>query len=90
MVKDQLITDNYAAYCGDCMEVVPTLPENSIDLVIYSPPFAGLYIYSSSERDFSNCEDRGQFMDQYEFLISELSRVTKPGRINAVDRKSVV
>jgi len=84
MVKDQLITDNYAIYCGDCMDVVPTLPESSIDLVIYSPPFAGLYNYSSDHRDFSNCESRDQFIQQYEFLISELARATRPGRINAV------
>ena len=85
MVKDQLITDNYAIYCGDCMDVVPTLPENSVDLVIYSPPFCGLYNYSSDHRDFSNCESRDQFVQQYEFLISELARATRRGRINAVD-----
>jgi len=89
MVKDQVITDNYAIYCGDCMEVVPTLPENSIDLVLYSPPFAGLYNYSSDHRDFSNCESRDQFLEQYEFLISELARATKPGRINAVHVEDV-
>jgi len=66
------------------MYVLPTLGENSIDLSIYSPPFAGLYNYSSSENDFSNCESREQFLEQYEFLISEISRVTKPGRITAV------
>lgn len=84
MIKDQLVTDQFAIYCGDCMDVVPTLPDASADLVIYSPPFAGLYNYSSSEKDFSNCESKEQFLDQYEFLVNELSRVTKPGRINAV------
>jgi DNA modification methylase len=84
MVKDQIIADNYAIYCSDCMEVLPTLKDESIDLSIYSPPFAGLYQYSSSERDFSNCETKEQFLEQYDFLISELFRVTKPGRINAV------
>lgn len=84
MIKDQLITENYALYNSDCMYVLPTLPENSIDLVIYSPPFAGLYNYSSSPNDFSNCETKEQFLDQYEFLVKELSRVTKAGRINAV------
>lgn len=84
MVKEQVITDNYAIYCSDCMEVLPTLPDKSIDLSIYSPPFAGLYNYSSSERDFSNCENKEQFLDQYDYLIKELARVTKPGRINAV------
>lgn len=84
MVKNQLITDEYAIYESDCMFVLPTLKEKSIDLSIYSPPFAGLYNYSSSENDFSNCETREQFLQQYEFLISEISRVTKPGRITAV------
>lgn len=84
MIKDQIVTDNYAIYNGDCMEVLPALPDKSIDLSIYSPPFAGLYNYSSSENDFSNCESREQFLDQYEFLIAEISRVTKPGRITAV------
>lgn len=83
-VKNQIITDNYAIYESDCMYVLPTLPDKSIDLSVYSPPFAGLYNYSSSENDFSNCEDKYQFLEQYEFLIKEMARVTKPGRINAV------
>lgn len=82
--KQQVITDDYAIYNSDCMEVLPTLPEKSIDLSIYSPPFAGLYNYSSSERDFSNCENKEQFLDQYDFLIGEIARITKPGRITAV------
>lgn len=84
MIKDQVITDEYAIYLSDCMYVLPTIPDESIDLIIYSPPFAGLYNYSSSENDFSNCETKEQFLEHYEFLIAELSRVTKPGRINAV------
>jgi len=84
MVKDQLITDRYAIYNSDCMYVLPTMADASIDLSIYSPPFAGLYNYSSSENDFSNCETREQFLQQYEYLIAEIARVTKPGRITAV------
>lgn len=83
-VKDQIVTEQYAIYNSDCMEVLPTMPENSIDLSIYSPPFAGLYNYSSSERDFSNCESKEQFLEQYDFLVAEIARVTKPGRITAV------
>lgn len=60
------------------------MPDESIDLSIYSPPFAGLYNYSSDHRDFSNCESKEQFLDQYEFLVKEVARVTKPGRITAV------
>lgn len=82
--KDQIITSQYAIYNSDCMEVLPTIPSDSVDLSIYSPPFAGLYNYSSSERDFSNCESRDQFLEQYEFLIEQIARVTKPGRITAV------
>ena len=84
MTKEQLITDNFAIYNSDCMEVIKELPNESIDLSVYSPPFAGLYNYSSSERDFSNCESKEQFLDQYDFLIEQMARVTKPGRINAV------
>jgi len=71
-VKDQLITDKYAIYNGDCMDVLATMESNSIDLSVYSPPFAGLYNYSSSEKDFSNCDSKEEFMKQYEFLISEM------------------
>ena len=84
MVKNQKITNDYAIYNSDCMYVVNTLPDSSIDFSVYSPPFAGLYNYSSHENDFSNCETKEQFIEQYEFLVKELARVTKPGRINAV------
>ena len=84
MIKDQVIKENYAIYNADCMDVIQTLPDASIDLSVYSPPFAGLYNYSSSEKDFSNCESKEQFLEQYEFLVEQMSRVTKAGRINAV------
>lgn len=84
MIKEQLIKEDYAIYLSDCMYVLPTLEKESIDLSIYSPPFAGLFNYSSSQNDFSNCETREQFLEHYEFLIKEISRTTKPGRITAV------
>src|ERR1017187_765096 len=83
-IKDQLITDNYALYNADCMDVLTEMKSESIDMSVYSPPFAGLYNYSSSENDFSNCDNKEQFLEQYEFLIKEIARVTKPGRITAV------
>ena len=88
-VKDQVITDQYAIYNSDCMEVLPTLPDQSIDLSIYSPPFCGLYTYSSDPRDFSNCDTREQFLVQYEFLIEQMARVMKKGRITAVHCQDV-
>lgn len=84
MIKEQLITEDFAIYNSDCMYVLPTLADESIPLSVYSPPFAGLYNYSSSENDFSNCESKEQFLQQYDFLIEQIARVTKPGRITAV------
>jgi len=90
MVKNQIITDNYSVYNGDCVEVISELPSNCVDLTCYSPPFAGLYNYSSSEKDMSNCKDKWQFLDQYEFLVKEIARVTKPGRITAVHCTDII
>jgi DNA modification methylase len=83
-VIDQSITDRFALYNGDCCEVMPTLPDGSADLVVYSPPFCGLYHYSSSERDLSNCRSYAEFFEHYEFVVSETFRLLKPGRIAAV------
>ena len=83
-VKDQIITDDYAIYNADCVEVVTDMPDNSIDMSVYSPPFAGLFQYSGDERDMSNCYDYDEFYKQYGFLINQLHRITKPGRMNAV------
>lgn len=80
----QEIKDNYAVYNGDCIEVMNTLPKESIHLSIYSPPFGGLYHYSSSEKDLSNCKDYKQFFEHYNFVVSELFRLTLPGRMTAV------
>lgn len=80
----QVITDRYALYNGDCCEITPQMPENSIHMSIYSPPFCGLYNYSSSERDMSNCRDYEEFFTHYEFLVRQIHRVTMPGRMTAV------
>ena len=83
-VIDQKITDGYAIYNGDCIEVMKTLPAEKIHLSVYSPPFGGLYHYSSSERDLSNCKDYDQFFEHYAFVARELFRLTMPGRMTAV------
>ena len=83
-VVAQEITDRYALYHGDCMEVMPSLPAGSVHLSVYSPPFAGLYHYSSSDRDLSNSRDYDEFFLHYEFIVRELFRVTMPGRMTAV------
>jgi len=83
-VIDQLITDNYALYNGDCIEVMQSLPDKSVHFSIYSPPFGGLYHYSSNERDLSNNDDYEGFFKHYDYVVSELQRITLPGRCTAV------
>lgn len=83
-IKDQEVTDKYAIYNGDCVEVAQTFPDKSIGFSIYSPPFAGLYCYSSDDKDMSNCKDYEQFFEHYEWIVKEIVRVTKPGRLSAV------
>ena len=80
----EVITNDYAIYNGDCIEVMRSMPDESVALSIYSPPFCGLYNYSSDERDLSNCRSYSEFFDHYGFVVSELARLTMPGRITAV------
>lgn len=83
-VKNQDIGKQHAIYNGDCIEVMQGLPDEAIHLSIYSPPFGGLYHYSSDDRDLSNCDDYDKFMDHYAFVVRELARITMPGRITCV------
>jgi DNA modification methylase len=83
-VITQKITEQYALYNGDCIEVMAKMPNESIHLSVYSPPFGGLYHYSSSERDLSNCKDYDTFFEHYAFVVRELARLTMPGRMTAV------
>lgn len=83
-VKNQVITNQYAIYNGDCIEVMKSLPSESIHLSIYSPPFAGLYHYSSDDRDLSNARTYEEFFEHYDFVVKELYRLTVPGRMTAV------
>lgn len=89
-VKDQFHTEDYSLYNGDCMDVVREIPDKSIDFSVYSPPFAGLYIYSSDKKDMSNNERPEDFLKHYEFLIEQMSRIIKPGRIVAVHCTDVI
>jgi DNA modification methylase len=81
---DQVITNSYALYNGDCCEVISGLPNNSVDMSVYSPPFCGLYNYSSDDRDMSNSISYDAFYEHYEFLVEQIGRVTKPGRMTVV------
>jgi DNA modification methylase len=90
MIKDQVITEDYAIYNGDSMKVLPTIKDRSADLIIYSPPFTGLYKYSSLPEDLSNCKDKDEFLKQYEFFVKETARLIKPGRIVAVHTMDII
>jgi DNA modification methylase len=83
-VREQKIGSNFALYCGDCIEVMAALPDQSIHLSVYSPPFGGLYHYSSDDRDLSNARDYQQFFEHYSYVVRDLFRLTLPGRMTAV------
>lgn len=77
---DQVVTDDYAIYNGDAVEVLRGLPDASVGYSVFSPPFASLYTYSNSPRDMGNCRTGAEFFEHFGFLVSELRRVMKPGR----------
>ena len=77
---DQVITERYALYHGDCVDVFKGLPDQSIGYSIFSPPFASLYTYSNSPRDMGNVRNDAEFFEHLDYLIAELARVMKPGR----------
>ena len=80
-VIDQEVTDAWALYHGDCVDVMRGMPSDSVHFSVFSPPFASLYTYSASPRDMGNCATHAEFYEQYQFAIAELFRVTKPGRL---------
>ena len=82
--KAQEITDRYAVYNGDCCEVLQGLPDKSIGMTIFSPPFANLYCYSNSERDLGNSKNYEEFFQHFGVVIRELARVLIPGRMAVV------
>jgi DNA modification methylase len=87
-ILTQEVTDQYAVWNGDAMEVMPDLPDGSVHLSVYSPPFASgngaLYHYSSSDRDLSNAGTYAGFFEMYRYFVREIARITMPGRISAV------
>ena len=80
MIRNKYITDEFALYHGDCVEVTPMLPDESVGLSIFSPPFAELYTYSDEVADMGNSKDYNEFLFAFSFLVKELFRVTMQGR----------
>lgn len=83
-VLDQWITDRWAIYNADAMDVMQSMPDETIHASIYSPPFAGLYVYSSSDRDVSNARTYAEFREHYGMFVQQIHRLTKPGRVTGV------
>jgi DNA modification methylase len=81
---DQSLTKDYALYQGDCVSVLRQLPAGCVDFSIYSPPFANLFIYSDSMADMGNATSDSEFFDHYGYLVAELTRLLRPGRLIAV------
>jgi DNA modification methylase len=89
-IIDQQSGENWTAIHGDCVEALRDIPENSVGLSVFSPPFSSLYIYSQSERDMGNVDDDEQFQASYRHVCEQLYRVTKPGRLCAIHVKDLV
>ena len=87
---DSALSSNFAAYHGDCVEILAQLPDNSVDYSVYSPPFSSLYIYSESARDMGNVESDDEFQAAYGHAVREKLRVTKPGRLTSIHVKDLV
>ena len=71
----------FTAYHGDCVEVIRGIPDESVHFSVFSPPFSSLYVYSASDRDMGNSKNYKEFWHHFDYLISELLRVLKPGRL---------
>lgn len=87
---DSASGNGWTLYRGDCVEVVRQLPDRSVDLSLFSPPFAQVYTYSDSQRDMGNVDDEAGFVEGYRFLARELYRVTRPGRLAVVHCKQTI
>lgn len=83
-MKPEFQGDNFGLYNADCIEVLNGLPEGTVDLSIFSPPFSDLFVYSDSERDMGNCSSHDEFMDHYRYFAEGLYRAMKPGRMTCV------
>ena len=82
--ENQIITDKYAIYEGDCCEILPQIPDSSIHMSCYSPPFFDVYSYTGFDNDLANCMNYEEFLEHYEFVVKEIARVTMPGRMSCV------
>ena len=79
--RDKAGGEDWELYLGDSVEIVGEMKDESIHYSIFSPPFASLYTYTNSDRDMGNCKNEKEFAEHFKYLVKELYRVTKPGRL---------
>lgn len=84
IMNKEIKTNDYHILNGDCVSEIKKIEDNKADIVVFSPPFAELYVYSDKEEDMGNVSDYKQFEQHFKFLIPELKRVLKSGRICAI------
>lgn len=82
--QKEIKSDDYHLINGDCVQETAKLPDNCADIVVFSPPFAELYVYSDKEEDMGNVSNYKEFEKHFKYLIPELKRTLKPGRICAI------
>lgn len=87
--RQESVNDYWTMINNDSVPEMENMGSNSIDLSVYSPPFANLYIYSDSMADMGNCVDADEFFEHYRFVIKEMHRITKPGRLSTVHCKDL-
>lgn len=87
--RREVKTEHFHIINGDSCELIKEIPDNSIDLSVFSPPFSTLFTYSDNIRDMGNCESDEQFFEQQRFLLKELYRIIKPGRLVCVHSKDL-
>lgn len=89
-VLDQAHGKDWSIYNSDCVKFAQSMPDNCIDISVYSPPFSSLYVYSESVADMGNVASDEEFIEQYRYLVREKLRVTRPGRLTAIHVKDLV
>ena len=82
--SDTVKSDKYLLMNGDCVERSAEIEDNAVDLIVFSPPFAELYVYSDNPKDMGNVSNYEMFKTHFSYLIPQLKRILKPGRICAV------
>lgn len=87
--RREVKTDEYHIFNGDSCDLIKEIPSNSIDLSVFSPPFSTLFTYSDNIRDMGNCVSDEEFFEQQKYLLTELYRIIKPGRLVCVHSKDL-